>query len=259
MKSILIQANAKININLEILNKRDDGYHNINSIFQSVNLSDFLLIEKNKNYLSGAIICSDSDNIIIKTQRLLEKRVNKKLPCQIHLQKTIPISAGLGGGSSNAAAVLVGLNLLYNLKLTKKELSQIGIEIGADVPFFIHGGTCQVSGKGEIIKKIKIKLPKFFILFRPHKRIETKMMFQLHEKTGKDFLTICKEVCPEIKTLTKYFNKFNLKLNLSGSGPTVFCETNSYQLAKKVSENYPSFNGDIFICHPQKEAIKIIK
>ncbi len=258
MKSILIQANAKINLNLKILGKRPDGYHNIESTFQSIDLADFLLIEKTRNYFSGSIICPESENIILKAKNLLEKTVKKELPCQIHLQKVIPISAGLGGGSTDAAATLVGLNLLYNLNLNKRELAKIGIKIGADVPFFLYGGTCRVSGKGERIKPIKIRVSKFFVLFRPHKRIETKMMYELYDKTGKDFLAICENICPEIKKLKRYFSKFYLKPRLSGSGPTVFCQVNDYQLVKKIAEGYPEFNGDIFICHPQKEAMKVL-
>ena len=258
MKSILIQANAKINLNFKILGKRPDGYHNIESAFQSIDLADFLLIEKAKNYFSGGIICPQSENIILKAKNLLEKTVNKELPCRIHLQKVIPIAAGLGGGSADAAATLTGLNLLYNLNLDRRELAEIGAKIGADVPFFLYGGTCQVSGKGEKIKPVKVRMSKFFVLFRPHKRIETKMMYKLYDKTEKDFLAICENICPEIKKLKRYFSKFDLKLHLSGSGPTVFCQVNDYRLAKKITEGYHEFNGDIFICHPQKEAIKVI-
>lgn len=259
MKSILIQTNAKINLNFKISGKRPDGYHNIESTFQSIDLADFVSIEKAKNYFSGGIICPEPENIILKAKNLLEKTVKKELPCQIHLQKVIPISAGLGGGSADAAATLIGLNLLYNLDLNKGKLAKIGIKIGADVPFFLYGGTCQVSGRGERIKPIKIRVPKFFVLFRPHKRIETKMMYKLHDKTGKDFLTICESICPDIKKLKKYFGKFGLEPHLSGSGPTVFCQVNDYQLVKKITEGYPQFNGDIFICHPQKEAVKIVR
>jgi len=259
MKSILIQANAKINLNLKILGKRPDGYHNIESTFQSIDLADFVSIEKAKNYFSGGIICPESENIILKAKNLLEKTVKKELPCQIHLQKVIPISAGLGGGSTDAAAILVGLNFLYNLNLNKRELAEIGIKIGADVPFFLCGGTCQVGGRGERIKPIKIRVSKFFVLFRPHKRIETKMMYELYDRTSKSFLEINREICPEIKKLEKYFSKFNLKPRLSGSGPTLFIQTNSCKLAKKVAEGYPNFNGDIFICRPQNKGLNILK
>ncbi len=260
MATILIQANAKLNLDLKILGKRFDGYHLIKSIFQSIDLSDFLLIEKSKkDNFTGAIICPESQNIIFKAKRILEKTLNKKLPCQIHLQKTIPIAAGLGGGSVDAAATLQGLNLLYNLGLSKDDLVKIGVKIGADIPFFFYGGTCKIEGIGERVSPIKQKSPKFFVLFRPHKRIETKKMYELYDKTGKSFLEINRELCPGVKEIEKYFAKFKLEAKLSGSGPTMFCKINSYKLAKKVAENYPKFNGDIFICRPQKTALKITK
>lgn len=259
MRSILIQANAKINLNFKVLGKRPDGYHNIESTFQSIDLADFVSIEKAKNYFSGGIICPESENIILKAKNLLEKTVKKELPCQIHLQKVIPISAGLGGGSADAAATLVGLNLLYNLNLNKRELTKIGIKIGADVPFFLYGGTCRVGGRGERIEPIKIRVPKFFVLFRPHQRIETKKMYEFYDKTGKNFLEINRKICPEIEKIENFLKDFKLKPKLSGSGPTMFCGVNNYKLVKEITEGYQDFNGDIFICRPQKEALKIIK
>lgn len=259
MDSVLIQANAKLNLDLKILGKRADGYHLLSSTFQSIDLSDFLFFEKSReNNFTGAIICPSAENIIFRAKKILEETLNKKLPCRIHLQKTIPIAAGLGGGSADAAATLLALNSLYKLNLSKKELVEIGIKIGADVPFFFCGGTCKVGGIGEKVVPTKKKLPRIFLLFRPHKRIETKKMFELYDKTGKNFLTLAKELCPEIKNLEKYFSKFNLKLRMSGSGPTVFCGVNNYNLAKKIAENYPAFNGDVFICRPQNKALKIL-
>jgi 4-diphosphocytidyl-2C-methyl-D-erythritol kinase len=256
MKSVFIQANAKINLELKILKKLETGFHQIESIFQSVDLADFLLIEKTKeNKITGAIICPENQNIIFKAKTALENYLNKKLPCTIHLQKTIPIASGLGGGSADAAATIFGLNLLYNLKLSKKELVEIGKTVGADVPFFFYGGACKVEGIGEIIKPIKKKLPSYFVLFRPHKRIETKKMYELYDQTGKDFLTLNREICPEINNLENYLKKFGLEAKLSGSGPTMFCETSNYNLAKKIAEGFETFNGDIFICRPTKKAL----
>jgi len=260
MASILIQANAKINLDLRILQRLPNGYHQIKSIFQSIDLSDFLLFEKPKSdQFTGAIICPEAENIILKAKKSLEKILGKSLPCRIHLQKSIPIAAGLGGGSADAAATLQGLNLLYNLKLSKKDLVKIGTGIGADVPFFFYGGTCKVEGVGERVSLIKQKLPKFFVIFRPHKRIETKKMYELYDKTGESFLEINREICPEIKKLERYLEKFSLKPGLSGSGPTIFCGLNNYKLAQKIADGYSDFNGDIFICHPQKRALDIIE
>ena len=258
MESILIQANAKINLDLKIMGKRKDGLHFIESVFQSIDLADFLLIEKAKqDQFTGAKICPDSQNIILRAKKLLQKISCQKLTCRIHLQKTIPISAGLGGGSADAASLIAGLNKLYKLKLSQQRLVEIGMRVGADVPFFFYGGTCKITGVGEKIKTIKKSLPRFFVLFRPHKRIETKKMYQLYDKTGKDFLSLARELCPEINKLEKYFSKFNLSLKMSGSGPTVFTWVNNYRSAKKIAENYPEFNGDVFICRPRNKAIII--
>ncbi len=259
MKTILIQANAKLNLNLEIVGKRPDGYHLIESTFQSIDLSDFLLFEKTrKNSFTGAIICPESEDIILKAKKSLEKTLNRKLPCRIHLQKTIPIAAGLGGGSADAAATLMALNLLYKLNLSKRELIEIGVSVGADIPFFLYGGTCKVKGIGEIITPVRQKIPKAFVVFRPHKRLETKKMYQLYDETGKNFLALAKELCPDIGKLEEHFSKFGLKLKMSGSGPTVFSGINDYNLAEEVIKSYQGFNGDIFICHPQNKALKIL-
>ena len=167
MATILIQANAKLNLDLKILKKLPTGFHQIESTFQSIDLSDFLLFEKSKkDNFTGAIICSDPQNIIFRAKQTLEKTLNKKLPCRIHLQKSIPIAAGLGGGSADAAATLVALNKLYNLDLSRKELVKIGLKIGTDVPFFFYGGTCKVEGVGQKVTSIKQKLPKFFAKLR---------------------------------------------------------------------------------------------
>jgi len=194
-----------------------------------------------------------------KAEKTLEKALGKSLSCKIHLQKSIPIAAGLAGGSADAAATLFGLNSLYNLKLSRKELAKIGVRIGADLPFFFYGGTCKVEGIGEKVNPIKQKISKFFVLFRPHKRIETKKMYELYDKTGKDFLSLARGICPDIKKLEKYLNNFKVKeRGLSGSGPTVFCGVNSYKLAEKIA-SLKNFDGDIFISRPQPKALNVLK
>lgn len=257
--ALIIQANAKINLDFEILGKLPNGFHEIESTFQSIDLSDYLIFEKDKKTtFTGAIICPESQNIILKAKQILERKINKRLPVKIHLQKSIPIAAGLGGGSADAAATLFALNKLYNLKLIIKELTDMGVKSGADVPFFFYGGTCKVGGIGEIVSPIKKKVSKLFVLFHPHQKKETKKLYELYDKTGKDFLTLTKELCPDIKKIETIFSKFKLKLKLSGSGPTVFGEINNYSLAKKIIEACPDFNGDVFICHPQNKALNIL-
>jgi len=257
---MLIQANAKINLNLKILGKLPNGYHKIESIMQSIDLADFLHFEKSKNnQFSGAYICPLSKNLIIKAQRALERKTKRKLPVKIHLQKQIPISAGLGGGSTDAAAALIAINKLYKLGLSKEKLAELAIKIGADIPFFLFGGTCQVEGIGERITPVKNKISNFYIIARPHKRVETKMMYELYDKTGKNFLELANKICPSVGKMYSFFKKFNpQELNLSGSGPTLFCGVESYNKAKKIAESLKNFDGDIFICKPQNKAITIL-
>jgi 4-diphosphocytidyl-2C-methyl-D-erythritol kinase len=258
---MLIQANAKINLSLKILGKLPNGYHKIDSIMQSIDLADFLHFEKSrKSQFSGTHVCPLSKNLIIKAQRALERKTKRKLQVKIHLQKQIPISAGLGGGSADAAATLVALDKIYKLDLPIKKLSEIAMKIGADVPFFLHGGTCKIQGIGEKIIPTKRKISHFYVVARPHKRIDTKMMYKLYDKTGKSFLELVKKNCPSVGKLYSYFKRFKpQELNLSGSGPSVFCGVRRYETAREITEGLKNFDGDIFICHSQNKSLKIIK
>jgi len=261
---MLIQANAKLNLSFKILGRSPSGYHQIESIMQSIDLADFLYFKKaKKTCLTGSIVCGEENQLILKAKRILEETSGKKLPCQIHLQKSIPISAGLGGGSCDAAATLVALNKLYNLNFSTEKLRDLAIKIGSDVPFFLYGGRCKVEGIGEKITPIRELQPiedeynsNFYVIARPHKRIETKMMYDLYSKTGKSFLKLAQEICPDVEKLYNFFKKFKPRqLNLSGSGPTVFCGVNNYESAQNIVKQLGNFNGDVFICRPQERAI----
>ncbi len=165
MNKIKIKSNAKINLTLAVKYKRPDGFHEIESIFQEIDLYDELYFTK-KDKISFAtesrLVPSDQDNICFKAAQVMCKKY--RIPgAHIELVKNIPVGAGLGGGSSNAAAVLVGLKELYNLDIKKSELIDIGAELGSDVPFFFFGRTAYVTGRGEILKPISMN-PDYFIL-----------------------------------------------------------------------------------------------
>ena len=263
MKKVTIKAFAKINLSLDILDKRDDGYHNLSSVFQAVSLYDVLGIKKTKTgfALTGTLVCDISDNLITKAHREIERYTKKKLPCQIHLIKAMPTAAGVGGGSSDAGAILVGLNKLFNLKLTKRELVEIALRIGSDVPYFVSGfGRAKVEGRGGVVKRGSGNPANFYILARPHKRISTKEVFKKHEETGSSFLSIARGMCPNIKKLIKHFEKSSKKIGMSGSGPTVFAGYSSYAKAKKAMEDYGvmRFDGDFFIVSPEKHPNELV-
>jgi len=255
MNKIILRAYAKINLSLEILEKRSDGYHNLHSIVQAVDLFDTLTITKTKRdfILTGSKICDDKNNLIVKAHEAMEKFVGKKMACAIHLTKVIPIAAGLGGGSSDAAATIIGLNKLFDAKLDKRDLIKIALTIGSDVPYFVSGyGRARVGGRGEIIKRDLGKSAKFYVLARSHKRISTKAVFDLYDKEKKPFIDLVSKLCTKTKEIYQYLSSQSKECGLSGSGPTVFAGFSSYVIAKRVIEKHgiTRFNGDFFIVRP---------
>jgi 4-diphosphocytidyl-2-C-methyl-D-erythritol kinase len=146
-----ILAPAKINWTLEVLGKREDGYHEIRSVMQTIDLCDELWAEASdeSRFETAAGEPLSEDDLIVRTAKALEGRVARKLPARIRVEKRIPIASGLGGGSSDAAAVLRLLDRLYELGLPAEELATVGASVGSDVPFFVYGGTALVEGRGE--------------------------------------------------------------------------------------------------------------
>ena len=158
---LIAEAHAKINLHLEVLGFRSDGFHELAMVMQSINLSDQLKMIKradnNINLKSNNIeISNGEDNLIIKAAKLLRNKVeNTELGVDIELEKNIPIGAGLAGGSTDAAATLLGLNKLWKLNLKTDELEKLSKEIGSDIPFCISGGRQICFGRGEILEKLK--------------------------------------------------------------------------------------------------------
>lgn len=151
-----IDAHAKLNLTLEVLGKRDDGYHEVASIMQTLDLADTLTIQPAD---SLSLTCSLPEldgpgNLALKAAQLLRSETGVNDGANIHIEKRIPIAAGLGGGSANAAATLAGLNRLWGLELSNDQLRRIGAKIGSDVPFLIEGGTATAIGRGERVRHL---------------------------------------------------------------------------------------------------------
>ena len=137
MKEIRIKAPAKLNLHLQVLNKRSDGYHNISSLFTIIDFCDSITLKKNEKTIELEESTPIKDNIVLKAANLLKEKFSVKEGVSITLTKNIPDQKGLGGGSSDAASVLIGLNKIWELGLSKNELSVLALELGSDVPFFI--------------------------------------------------------------------------------------------------------------------------
>lgn len=154
-----VRSYAKINLTLDILEKRPDGFHGIESVMQSISLHDIITL-RTSSEPGIRITCdipgipTDEKNLAHKAASIFLQRRGFATGLDIHIEKRIPMQAGLGGGSSNAAAVLMGLNQLFGLSVSLDELSSIGAKIGSDVPFFLVGGTALVRGRGEVIQPL---------------------------------------------------------------------------------------------------------
>ena len=177
---MILFPNAKINIGLNIISKREDGFHNISSIFYPIfNCYDIIEIIKSDKFIftSSGLKIPHKDNLCVKAFELIQSNYNIS-PVHIHLHKLIPIGSGLGGGSSDASFVLKALNEIFNLDLNFKELERISLEIGSDCPFFIDNTPKIVSGKGEIMSKIDLDLSNYKIkLIHSKIKISTKEAF----------------------------------------------------------------------------------
>lgn len=181
---IRINAFAKINLGLKILNKREDGYHNIETTFTTINLSDKLFlerIEKGIEIISPSLKIPVEDNMCYKAANLFLEHYQIKDGIKITIQKNIPVGGGLGGGSSDAAGVLKGLNQIFNVKAKDEELMSLGRNLGCDVPFFIKGGAAIAKGVGDELNFFK--LPKMeLVIYYPGYPISTKWAYEEYDK-----------------------------------------------------------------------------
>lgn len=175
---------SKINIGLSILNKRNDGYHNIDTIFQSIRLSDSIYFARHHSVVFSGIapelpqyiqdmIPYDERNLALQAVRELQSYTSCKAGAAIHLLKRVPAAAGLGGGSADAAAMLKGLNKFWDLRLTEDELLTIGGKLGSDVPFLLKGGTARGTGRGEIMEFHESPAPHWLLIVKPEISVST--------------------------------------------------------------------------------------
>tara|TARA_Y100000996_G_scaffold234885_1_gene184744 strand:+ start:25669 stop:26595 length:927 start_codon:yes stop_codon:yes gene_type:complete len=181
---IHLLAPAKINLSLEIIGPLDSNYYEVRTVLQSVSLFDELFFDHLKDMRLNIdnSINFDEEDIVLKAARLLQRKFDVSLGASIRVIKNIPISAGLGGGSSDAATTLLGLNKLWRLNLSDDELHDVASELGSDVPFFINGGTRYGEGRGDELSKLPMPTQNYVVIFSPTEGIresKTKSMFGL--------------------------------------------------------------------------------
>lgn len=185
-----IQARAKINWTLDVLGTRPDGYHELDMLMQSVSLCDQMTVEDAQTCTlrvsmgHRGFVPADESNLVLKAARALQQATGTKRGAKMTLRKYIPVAAGMGGGSSDAAAALHGLNRLWGLGLDESELEKIGLGIGADVPFCVRGGLQRAQGVGEKLTPLPMRRVMYLAAFQPCRGLSTREVFAALHETG---------------------------------------------------------------------------
>lgn len=286
---IKVKAYAKINLMLDIVATRTDGYHDLFMIMQSVGIYDTVTVEK-INGRKITISCNindiplDNKNIAYKAADAFFK-TNKIKNTGVHIDivKRIPHAAGLAGGSADGAAVLVALNKLYNTNLSDEELCNIGVKIGADVPFCITGGTLLSQGIGDVLNKVKPLRRCYIVLAKPDFGVNTGYAYHQFDECGKehtpdkmgmlfaiqsrDLNCICLKMENVFEQFIEVPNRIDIKqimrengaigTCMSGSGPTIFGIFNSKQDAEYAANELVGYAKDICVCIPVNKGCKI--
>ena len=253
-QKVTIEAPAKVNLTLEVLGKRSDGYHDIASVMQAISLFDTLTFRPSDEIKVLAEIedLETQDNLVYRAGMLLRETSGVSAGAEIRLDKQIPLAAGLGGGSSDAAATLLGLDRLWSLGLAEAEMKELAAQLGSDVPFFVTGGTALVEGRGERVSNVKTPPTFWLVLAFPDHRLENKTatayraLSHTDHTDGRRTADLVRQIeaCAEIRH-DSFFNVFDRvaaqvfpgidgawsimqeasgrPVHLSGAGPTLFC------------------------------------
>jgi 4-diphosphocytidyl-2-C-methyl-D-erythritol kinase len=281
-----LPAPAKLNLFLHITGRRDDGYHLIQSVFELIDLCDVLHVEKTN---TAFITRSDDDasvgeslpddDLIVKAARLLQKTTGTKLGAHIHLKKCIPMQAGMGGGSSDAATCLLALNRLWRTGLSRQQLMHLGASLGADVPFFLFGQHAWVEGIGEKIQKIQLSKHRYLVIKPPAGLATAKIFADPHLKrdflpvtikdyadseesnektTSKNQIDFCnclefvaKKQCPPIQAGLDWLKSNGLNGRMTGSGSALFAKINK-TVATKAIRDWTVLECESLTEHPLK-------
>ena len=288
---VKVKAYAKINLMLDIVNRRNDGYHDLFMIMQSVGVYDTVTVTENKSK-SISITCNIDDiplnnkNIAWKAaEAFFEATKKKNKGINIDIIKRIPHAAGLAGGSADGAAVIVALNKIYNTELNEAELCKIGVKIGADVPFCITGGTLVAQGIGDVLSKVKPLRKCHILLAKPDFDVNTAFAYKQFDLFGKthtpdklgmlcamqsrDLDAICSKMENVFEQFIEVPNRINIKeviknnnakgFCMSGSGPTIFGIFENKEDAVNASKELKPYAKDIMICTPMNKGCKIVE
>ena len=288
MDKISLKTSAKLNLFLKINGLNQDKYHDMTMINQSVDIYDFITVTKGRNgiRIQDNTAIKQEHNIVFKTAKLINDEI-RKIDVDIELSKNIPMQAGLGGGSGDAAGIITALDILYDLKLSDDKKIDLAKRVGADVPFCLFGGSKCVRGIGEIIDDVRCD-DLLYIIIKPNENMSTKEAFALFDKLEKknvdaDFIEeiLLKKKKIDIDFVQKYFyndfervmeQKFDIITQIkkdfysndaafsmmSGSGTTVFAIYTDDDLRKKAYEKLKNKYKSIFLSSTSKQGVEIL-
>lgn len=274
------RAPAKINLTLDVLYKREDHYHELEMIMASVDLADHLTFtplteNRIEVYTNRAFLPVDNRNHVYQAARLVKDRYAITTGLRIEIDKKIPVAAGLGGGSTDAAATLRALNQMWALGLTEEQLINLGIEIGTDVPYSLIGGTAFVSGRGEHVRRLKPMPACWVVLAKPRLSVSTRTVFRALEveerkssprsrlmeqaiesgdyqlmmaNLSNDLERVTFQRHPQLQQLKERMLRYGMDgATMSGSGPTVIGFSRNYSRAKRVYNSLRGFCEEVYI------------
>ena len=287
---MLLRAYAKINWSLDITGVREDGYHFMDMVMQPVSLYDEIDLRPDRSLFittGGWPRCrADESNLAWRAADLLRKETGYSGGASIHVHKSIPIGAGMGGGSADAAAVLFGLNRLWNTGLSREDLERLGLQLGADIPFALRGGLARTRGIGEDLQNHPCLYHYWLVLWQPCAGLSTGRVFSLWkaspalprpdieknlEALGKgDFTSLCASLgnvlqpisaslCPEIGEACSRLTGLGAAAALmTGSGSAVFGLFRGEAAAKKAFDSLSKAEKSVFLAHTQDDSIRVL-
>lgn len=281
MSRLILRSPAKLNLFIKVLNKRPDGFHNIQTLFERIDLCDRIILRANRSgkinlFCDHPALRQIKSNLVYRAAYLLKHRCRVSQGVDIHLIKNIPVAAGLGGGSGNAATTLLGLNRLWSLGLSNKRLLMYGNQLGSDVPFFLTQTSWALGkGRGDIIRPLDLKRKVWHVLVAPRMKIYSREVFMslnlqltkknddvnilIHNLRNNNIYKIKQnffnelewgilKVCPRLAAVKRRISEMTrLPVSFSGSGPSLFCVTDSRKEALRISQKLKSHYSRVYL------------
>ncbi|MCL6626696.1 MAG: 4-(cytidine 5'-diphospho)-2-C-methyl-D-erythritol kinase [Alicyclobacillus shizuokensis] len=274
------RAYAKINLTLDVIGRRPDGYHDVDMVMQAIDLSDSVLLERSDAEgieldCNASQVPLDERNLAHQAASAFFRHTHRRGGLRIKIDKQIPVAAGLAGGSSDAAAVLRGLNRLFGTGLSLAELAEIGSEVGSDVPFCVYGGCAVATGRGERLQPVAHSLRAFVVLIRPPVHVSTAAVYQamegytvrsepssramlaalaagdvdaVRQRISNDLEPVTMRLYPGLADLKRRIEAVaRVPVHMSGSGPTLYCLMGTQTAAQRLYNALRGFVREVYL------------